>query len=140
MILEDRRLGLIGSVGAVIAATVLTVAAPARAQAQDNVPTGRTCTITALADVVDHTANVSGGGSVYCSGPVDPINPFAITVTLYRNGTRVAADAAVCGPGVPGCFAAVDVTDSWAGQQRWQAKVLVQGSYSGTKNSDIFLH
>jgi len=81
---------------------------------------------------------------VYCPPPNDPANPFSIIVTLFRNGTRVAADQSVCGPPDLGCSAAVEVNDTSAGKQKWQVKVLVQGSFGGvngiTKNGNVLLH
>lgn len=133
-----------GLVAAISMVPATAIASPVPAQAADNILSDRGCKVTALTDVVDRTNKVSGGGSVYCPPPNDPANPFAITVTLFRDGDRVAADANVCSPPALGCYAAVDINDTSDGKQKWQVKVLVQGSYGGvqgvTKSGNILLH
>ena len=56
----------------------------------------------------------------------------------------MAADANVCDPPELGCYAAVEFNDTSSGRQKWQAKVLVQGSYGGaegvTKDGNVLLH
>jgi hypothetical protein len=93
MTIRSRLLRHIGLAAAVIAVPAATIASLAQAQLDD-----RGCRIYALTDVVDRTNKGSGGGSVYCPPPNDPANQLAITVTLYRDGDRVAADQAVCSP------------------------------------------
>lgn len=134
-----RRTRLAVALAAAATVSLVTTPSMARAAPADS-SAAPGCSVTALTDVVDHTSDVSGGGSVHCTGAPSPVYGFFITVTLFRDGIRVAADSAVCPSGTSGCSAAVQVTDSWAGSQRWQVFVQARDRHNEDKWGNNLYH
>lgn len=129
---------VMATAGLTTASTTAQAAPPdtAAADQTEEFTPAQSCSTGAITDVVDGTANVYGGGWISCNFDAYEI---AVTVTLYRNGSPVAAHLEVCSP-ARGCSSSVQITDSWAGSQRWQTLARFQGPVNTTRSSNILNH
>lgn len=138
-----KRLRAAAAVAAIATASLMMAsptaqAAPAETITADQVggAAPAACDIGALTDVVDGTANVYGGGWIT---PSCYDGDWAVTVTLYRNGSPVAARVTTCRM-ADACSGSVTVTDTSAGSQAWQAFVRIQGPVNGTRWGNVLYH
>ena len=117
---KRRMLPVVGTI-----LTLLTgvLAVPASA-ATDTAVAADFCSVGAITDVVDRTADVYGGGWMNCQGRTEHIR---LWVTLYRDGSAISTGVCEERPSLDGsCDAATTVTDRWAGNQSWQTQVRGQ--------------
>ncbi|WP_433515086.1 hypothetical protein ACQP2T_05450 [Nonomuraea sp. CA-143628] len=128
------------SILAPVTACVIALPQAAHAESAARHASGIGCTTSALTDVVDRTARVSGGASISCNRFLLPEQMMLVVfVELFRNGVKVAA-ATDNNTGAYGCYAGVEFLDNAPGKQKWQVRATFGGVWHETKWGNVLYH